>query len=68
MFLSLVMACSSADVSSCIVFSNAEDLYPTMQECLVYTEQARNSFLIKGHYARGGCILVPTMVEDGENV
>lgn len=68
MFLSLVMACSSADVSSCIVFSNTEDLYPTRQECLVYTEQARNSFLSKGHYARGGCIVVPMVLEDGEDV
>jgi len=64
-FLSLVMACSSADVSSCMVFSNVEQLFPTRQECLAYTEKARNNFLRNGKYARGGCIVVPELKEKG---
>jgi|TARA_B110000495_G_C23039882_1_gene622922 hypothetical protein len=59
MFLSLLLVCSEPNVYSCNVFSNTDDLFPTKQTCLDYTEKAKNSFLSKGQYARGGCIIVP---------
>ncbi len=59
------MACSSPNVSSCMVFSNTDQLFSTRQECLVYTAQARNSFLSSGKYARGGCIVIPKLKEKG---
>jgi hypothetical protein len=59
MFLSLLLVCSESTVYSCNVFSNTDDLFPTKQTCLDYTEKAKNSFLSKGQYARGGCIIVP---------
>jgi|TARA_R100000544_G_scaffold28941_1_gene15365 hypothetical protein len=48
-----------------MVFSNTDQLFSTRQECLVYTAQARNSFLSSGKYARGGCIVIPKLKEKG---
>jgi len=59
MFLSLLLVCSEPNVYSCNVLSNTEDLFPTKQTCLEYTEKAKSNFLSKGQYARGGCIIVP---------
>lgn len=58
MWLAVVMACQTLEVSSCITMGNESNLWATRQECELDAVNMARKLLSEGIYARPNCFKV----------